>query len=1154
MKRHYTNRSYLEAINEKVIVFDGAMGTSLQVMGLTSQNFGGEKFQGCNDYLVISCPSAVEAVHRSFLKVGVDVIETNSFRANRITLGEFSLENQVYEINRHAATLAHQIADEFSAKGHKRFVAGSMGPTGKLPSISNSESSDIPFDEYTDIFRQQAIGLIEGGVDLLLLETQQDILEVKASIHGIHKAFTECGIFLPIQVQVTLDENGRMLLGTDITAVLAILEGMAIDVIGINCSTGPEQMQQAISYLGKNATMPISCLPNAGIPQNINGKAVYPLTPQDYAQQMTAFVEKDHVNIVGGCCGTTPEHLRYLVEQIHDHPSPLRPKNSIPCLSSAMQAIAMVQEPPPFLIGERLNTQGSRQFKELMLQKDYGAALQLARLQIDNGAHGLDICTALTENRDEAQDMQNIIKMVAANINAALIIDTTDPDVMEIALKAAPGRCLLNSVNLEIKQKKLDHIFQLAKRFNAAVIALTIDHDGMARTSKRKLEIAQKILEIATGTHALRPKDLVFDPLTFTLASGDSESASAAVETLRSIQLIKEKLPTCLTVLGISNVSYGLSPTSRKVLNSVFLYYAMQSGLDMAIVHPASIMPYATIPTDERKIAEELILNLRKDALKDFIEFFTSRENVYIAPKQVLKAEGLSTGERIRWRILHQEQEDLIEDIDTFISDRTNETDHTRAICLINEYLLPAMKEVGEQFGRGELILPFVLQSAEIMKAATSHLQQYLDQNTEISKGKIVLATVYGDVHDIGKNLVKTILVNNGFEVIDLGKQVPAEEIIQQAEINHADAIGLSALLVSTSQQMPIVVRKMHQRGITIPVLIGGAAVNADFANQIAKVDGSTYHNKASVYFCYDAFEALNVLERIKKENYAKNPYQPVSSSRPQNITNESAIKEKEIIRLSPNKTPIPPFWDSKILSDIPICDLLPFLNKKALFRLSWGARNARGKKWKQLEAEFEKRLSSMLKIAEKIGWLLPRAAYGYWPAQSDGDAIVIYDPHSHTPIKEITRLQLPRQAEKKHLCLADYFLPISSEKKDVIAFQVVTAGSEATKYIQGLNSKDNFVEAFYSHGLAVQIAESAARYIHNRIRTELNLQIKQGKRYSWGYEPIPDLSQHRILFDLLPAEKDLGMQLTSSYQLIPEHSTAALVVHHPQAIYFTIS
>ncbi|MBU2609895.1 MAG: homocysteine S-methyltransferase family protein, partial [Chloroflexi bacterium] len=623
MQRKYTNRSYLDALEMKVLVFDGAMGTSLQVQNLTAEHFGGEQYNGCNDYLVISHPEAVEKVHRSFLEVGVDALETDTFRTNRLTMVEYKLQDRVIEINMAAAKLARKLADEYAAKtGQPRFVAGSIGPSGKLPSANDPDLSNVTFDELADAFREQAVGLIQGGVDVLLIETSQDILEVKSAIVGIHKAFDETQIYLPIQAQVTLDTTGRMLLGTDINAALAILEGMGIDVIGLNCSTGPEHMREPIRILGENSTLPVSCIPNAGLPLNVDGQAVYPLEPEPFAKDMYEFVTKYNISVVGGCCGTTPEHLRLLVDKLRNTHHATRPLHSMPQLASAMSAISMRQDPPPTLLGERCNAQGSRKFKRLLLEEDYDGILEIAREQVEFGAHAIDISCAVTERPDEIELMRKVVKKLEMGVDVPLVIDTTELDVLEVALKTAPGRCLINSTHLESGREKADKIFKLAKEHNAAVIVLTIDENGMAKTREKKLEVAKRIYDIAINDHGLKLEDLVYDALTFTLATGDEEFVNSAIETIEGIRLIKENLPGVMASLGVSNLSFGLAQHARPVLNSIMLYHCVKAGMDMAIINPSHVTPYADINAEEKEMAEDLLFNRRADALQRYIEYY----------------------------------------------------------------------------------------------------------------------------------------------------------------------------------------------------------------------------------------------------------------------------------------------------------------------------------------------------------------------------------------------------------------------------------------------------------------------------------------------------------------------------------------------------
>ena len=1176
----FTNRRYLDALAERVLIFDGAMGTSLQAQKLSAEDFGGEQYNGCNDYLVISKPEAVEKVHRSFLDVGVDVLETDTFRSNRLTLGEYGLAAQVLEINRAAAGLARQLADEYEQHtGQPRFVAGSIGPSGRLPSAEDPELSNISFDELADVFREQALGLIQGGADLLLVETSQDILEVKAAVAGIQQAFGEIDAHLPVQVQITLDTTGRMLLGTDIAAATAILDGLAIDVIGLNCSTGPEHMREPIAYLGEQSRLPVSCIPNAGLPLNVDGEAIYPLEPEPFAEALAEFVVKHKVNVVGGCCGTTPAHLQHLVDRLRGLPAPQRPIQAAPRLASATRATAMQQQPPPLLLGERCNAQGSRKFKRFLLAEDYDAILELGREQIEGGAHALDISVAVTERPDEAVLMQRVVKKLAAGVEAPLVIDTTELDVMETALKTAPGRCMLNSTHLESGPEKPGRVLTLAREHNAAVLCLTIDEQGMARTAGRKLEVARRLFQMAVVEHGLHPEALVFDTLTFTLATGDPEFANSAIETIEGIRLIKQELPGVLTSLGVSNVSFGLSPAARPTLNSVMLYHAVQAGLDMAIVNPAHITPYAEIPLDQRELCENLIFNRQPDSLQKFIEYFAGVESSQTKDATTSDpTAGFSPEQRLQWRILHRHKEGVEADIDECIAIQVKkgsksaqglkDDQHQAAVQILNQTLLPAMKEVGDKFGAGELILPFVLQSAEVMKKAVSHLELYLEKMEGTSKGMVVIATVYGDVHDIGKNLVKTILANNGYSVIDLGKQVPAETIITRAVEAGADAIGLSALLVSTSKQMPLIVNELQRRGLQIPVLVGGAAINRRFGWRILFTDDGRLY-APGVFYCKDAFEGLATMDALidpqqrpvlledLRQNAERELGRAVSA---ENKTNKNGLSMRSAVRPQPHRLPENQTWGARVVRSMPLPMVFQHLAKNELFRLSWGAKNTHGEEWQRLHAEFEDRLEKMQRQALAEGWLQPQGVYGYWPCQAVDDELVVWinagkEPFSSPSTAESNTISFhfPRQPGGDRLCLADYFAPAGSGEIDLVALQVVTVGQSASDRFDRMQAAGDYSEAYYFHGLAVQTAEATAEYLHRHIRRELGLADRQGKRYSWGYPAIPELEDHRKVFDLLPAEGELGMSLTSAYQLVPEQSTAAIIVPHPEAKYFSV-
>ncbi|MEL7434120.1 MAG: homocysteine S-methyltransferase family protein, partial [Chloroflexota bacterium] len=790
------------------MIFDGAMGTSIQDYNLTAEDFGGQHLEGCNDYLVITRPDVIQEIHESFLAVGSEVVETDTFRGNRLTLGEYGLGERTLEINRVAAQIARKACDIWEEKtGVPRFVAGSIGPSGKLPSGNDPDLSDITFEELAELFYEQAQGLVEGGADVLLIETSQDILEVKAAITGIERYF-HSGNRIPLQVQVTLDVSGRMLFGTDIGSALVTLEPLPIDVIGINCSTGPEYMRAPLQYLAEHSPYPISVLPNAGLPINVDGEAVYPMEPEPFSQMVSEFTEWG-IGIVGGCCGTRPEHLDKLYRKVHGHghdeivaktatrkPPKERDIDFAAQASSNMTASLMVNNPGPTLIGERVNSQGSRKVKRLLLADDYDSIVDIAVGQVESGAHMLDVCVALTERDDEKFQMETLVKKLAMSVDAPLIIDTTEADVADAALALYPGRGIINGNNLENGRDRIDTILPIAKKYGAAVLSMTIDEEGMAHTREKKFDIAKRIHDISVDEYGFKADDLIFDTLVFPLTTGQAELRNDAVETIEGIRRIKEELPGVKTALGISNVSFGVSKGARGVLNSVFLYHAVKAGLDMAIVNPAHITPYAEIPEDQRKVANDLIFNTDEDALARFIQYFEMNDVQISGNEQIDPTEDMTSEEALHWQIVHRKKEG----VEALIDDCLTRQD---AVGVLNNVMLPAMKEVGDKFGAGELILPFVLQSAEAMKKSVAYLEQFMEKVEGSTKGTVVLATVYGDVHDIGKNLVKTILTNNGYTVHDIGKQVPANVVIEKAIEYNADAIGLSALLVSTSKQMP---------------------------------------------------------------------------------------------------------------------------------------------------------------------------------------------------------------------------------------------------------------------------------------------------------------------------------------------------------------
>jgi 5-methyltetrahydrofolate--homocysteine methyltransferase len=1153
-------RDYLGELERRVLVFDGSMGANLQTLELSASDFGGQRYEGCMDALCLTRPDAPARLHRGFLEAGCDVVESNTFQASRLRLDEWGLADKTYAINRAGAEIARRECDSFEARdGRVRFVAGSIGPTGFLPSSDDPTLSNIAFDTLLDVFEEQARGLIEGGADLLIIETQQDILETKAAILGARRCFPALGRGVPLQVQVSLDTNGRMLLGTDIGAALAILEGLGADIIGLNCSTGPEHMREPIRYLVQNTRRPISVIPNAGIPINLGGgKARYPLEPRSLAESLAEFVQEFGVNVVGGCCGTTFEHLEQVVDAVGQRaPRPRVVTEPRPRAASSIRAFDLRQDPPPTLIGERVNTQGSRKVKRLLLAEQYEDVLEVARDQVEGGAHLLDVCVALTERGDEGHQMVEVIKRLRSSVEAPLVVDSTERDVLETALKVYPGRPVLNSFNLESGREKADFVLGLARKYGAYTVAMTIDEQGMAHTADRKLEIARRIHALACEEHGLAPESLIFDVLTFPVTTGQEDLRDDAHQTIEGIRRVKAELPGVLTLLGLSNVSFGISPAARGVLNSAFLYHCVQAGLDLAIVNPVHLTPYAEIDEEHRALAEDLIYNRREDALPRFLAAF---EGVDVQMQRDSGADdaeaSLSVDERLHARILHRKKEGIEALLDEAIAQRAGVTRSEGAVAVLNEVLLPAMKDVGDRFGAGELILPFVLQSAEVMKRAVSHLEQYLEKQAGYSKGSIVVATVYGDVHDIGKSLLITILSNNGYTVHDLGKQVPVNTIVEAAVEKQADAIGLSALLVSTSKQMPLCIQELDRRGIHLPVLIGGAAINRAFGRRAAILpDGRVY--EPAVFYCKDVFEGLASMDALtepsRRGGFVEQVRREIESERDRK-------EEAPVARVVPRpgagprrdvSVPVPPFWGARRLA-ADLREVWRGLDRNTLFRHHWGGHRAKGAEYERIVREiFEPELAALSDDALREGWLDALIVSGYFPCNAAGDQLIVFDPQKQDV--EVARLDFPRQSDGERLCLADYFRPLDSGQRDVVVLQAVSAGKRAGEYVEELQQSGDYSRMLYVNGLASGTAEALADYAHNLARRDLGLPVNQGLRFSWGYAACPDLGEQRKVLPLLDAEAQIGLTLSLSNNLDPEHSTAAIVLHHPDAKYFSV-
>ncbi|MDZ7343524.1 MAG: methionine synthase [candidate division KSB1 bacterium] len=1150
--------TFEQRLQEKIIVFDGATGTNLQLMNLTPDDFGGEALAGCNEHLVFTRPDAVEKLHASFLAVGCDVIETDSFGATPIVLGEYGLADRAYEHNRRAAALAKKVAQQFSTPNFPRFVAGSMGPTTKLPSLGH-----IPFADMKAAYAVQTAGLVEGGVDLLVVETCQDLLQIKAALAAIFDYFAQKKVRVPVIASVTVETMGTMLLGSDIAAALTALEPFPLTAMGMNCATGPKEMSENIRYLTGNSRFPVFCMPNAGLPENIGGRAHYKLTPEELTHFLSHFVKDLGVQIVGGCCGTRPEHIELLAKSVGQLAPKSRQVDFVPSAASLYSSTPLHLDPPPLLIGERLNANGSKQFRDLLLKQDWEAMVAMAKAQVREGAHMLDVCTAYV-GRDELADMMPLLERLNTQIAVPLLIDSTEWQVIEAALQRLAGRAIVNSINLEDGEERLSKVLPLCKKYGAATIALTIDEQGMAKTAEKKFAIAKRIHDLAVKQYGMRPQDLIFDCLTFTLGSGDEEFRRSGIETLEAIRRIKKDLPKCYTILGVSNVSFGLTPQARHALNSVFLYYAVEAGLDMAIVHASKIMPLHKIPEAERELHRRLVFDERQfdergqcvsDPLQEILAFYAEKS---VQPKE-FAARPAAVEERLKRRIVDGEKVGLEADLNEALQKYA-------ALDIINTILLEGMKTVGELFGSGQMQLPFVLQSAETMKTAVKFLEPHMARVEGASKGTMVLATVKGDVHDIGKNLVDIILSNNGYKVINLGIKVPIEQMLQAAQEHQADAIGMSGLLVKSTLIMKENLEVMNERGLTLPVVLGGAALTRRYVEEELR---AIY--RGTLVYAHDAFDGLHFMEAICGGGERKTGRAGDGKSDGEEEGGKGSAGERNNVTV-PGKPgwklvaiPTPPFLGTKVVRDIPLDEVFAYINPIALFRGQWQVRRGQMKlgDYKQLvEKKFVPIFEELKRrcIDEKL--LMPEVVYGYFLCNSDNDDVILFDENG---TRELERFRFPRQQRRRRLCIADFFAPIESGKKDVIGMMVVTVGHRASEISRHLFETDHYTDYLYFHGLSVETAEALAEYWHKKMREELGIgsddakdlrelfqQGYRGSRYSFGYPACPNLEDQAKLFRLLDPSR-INISLTEEFQLVPEQSTSAIVVHHPQAKYFTV-
>jgi 5-methyltetrahydrofolate--homocysteine methyltransferase len=1154
---------FLEALRERVLVFDGAFGTWMQGHDLTADDFGGPALEGCNENLVLTRPDLVAQMHAEYFEAGVDAVETATFGAFPLVLNEYQIADRTFEINRRAAEIATGVAADCSTPDRPRFVIGSLGPGTKLPSLGH-----IKYDTLRDDYEAQVDGLLAGGIDVLLVETVYDLLQAKAAINGARRAMASAGKLVPIMVQVTVETTGRMLVGSEIGAALTSLEAMHPDVIGMNCATGPSEMTEHLRYLAQHARTFLSCLPNAGLPSVVDGHTHYDLTPELLADAHERFVSEFGLNVVGGCCGTTPAHLRAVTERLGARAPEIRSPEFEPGCSSIYSHVPFHQELAYLAIGERTNANGSKKFREAMLESDWDTCVLMAREQVKEGAHVLDVCVDYV-GRDGNIDMDEIAGRFATQASLPLVFDSTEPDVVETGLKHHGGKAILNSANLEegdSEGKRMDRVFRLAKEYGAAVICLTIDEEGQARTADWKLRVAKRLYDIAQERYGIEPTDLIFDALTFPLSTGDDDLRRDAMETIEAIRRMKTELPGVSTVLGLSNVSFGLKPAARHVLNSVFLHECTEAGLDAAIVHAARIMPMHKIEERQREVALDLIYDRRDastgyDPLTEFMGLF---EGVEASAVEREDRSGWPVEERLKHRIIDGDRDGLEADLEEQMQTRP-------ALEIINDVLLDGMKVVGELFATGEMQLPFVLQSAETMKAAVSYLEPHMEKADAGGKGKVVLATVRGDVHDIGKNLVDIILTNNGYMVYNLGIKITIAEMIDKALEVEADAIGMSGLLVKSTIIMRENLQELNERGLAerVPVLLGGAALTRSYVEVDLR---ETYDGR--VFYGKDAFEGLRTMDTLMegKRSGALDPAfgrelggRKLPPRRSERLAAEAVdLPERSDVAVD---VPVftPPFIGSRVAKGVPLDEIAAYINETALFRNQWQFRPEKSKN--ETDDEFKARLRPTLRaqldFARKDGLLVPAVVWGYFPVNSEGDALIVWKDDSRT--QEWLRFDFPRQRKEPFHCISDFFRPVASGEPDYAGFHVVTMGARATERERELFANDQYQDYLLLHGLSVEMTEALAELWHRRIREEwgfadedgpslagLFRQQYRGSRYSWGYPACPDLEEQAKLVELLEIDR-IDVALTEEFHLVPEQSTSAIIVPHPEAKYFVV-
>ncbi|PIC05878.1 methionine synthase [Anoxybacillus flavithermus] len=1126
--------SLFEQLEKKILIIDGAMGTMIQSANLTADDFGGEAYEGCNEYLTLTAPHVISHIHEAYFAAGADIVETNTFGATRIVLDEYNLGHLALELNIEAAKLAKQAAEKYTTSDHPRFVAGSMGPTTKTLSVTGGAT----FAELVSSYEEQARGLLIGGVDLLLLETCQDTLNVKAAFLGITEAFQAVGKQVPLMISGTIEPMGTTLAGQTIESFFISIQHMKPFAVGLNCATGPEFMTDHLRSLASLANTAVSCYPNAGLPDE---EGHYHETPEMLAKKIRQFAEKGWLNIVGGCCGTTPQHIQAIAEAVRDIPPRVIPKQFAMHAVSGIDVLIYDETMRPLFVGERTNVIGSRKFKRLIAEGKYEEAAEIARAQVKNGAHVIDICLA-DPDRDEKEDMERFIQQVVKKVKVPLVIDSTDEDVIACALSYSQGKAIINSINLEDGEERFEKIVPLLHQYGAAVVVGTIDEQGMAIDAKRKLDIALRSYDLLVNKYGVSPHDIIFDPLVFPIGTGDEQYIGAAKETIEGIRLIKQHLPNCLTMLGISNVSFGLPPVGREVLNSVFLYHCTQAGLDYAIVNTEKLERFASIPEEEVRLAEALLFDTNDETLNAFIQFYRDKTK---QPKQANV--HMTLEERLATYVIEGTKDGLIEDLTLALQTYS-------PLDIINGPLMNGMDEVGRLFNDNQLIVAEVLQSAEVMKAAVAFLEPYMEKNETSVKGKVLLATVKGDVHDIGKNLVDIILSNNGFHVVDLGIKVTPQQLIEAVRHEQPDMIGLSGLLVKSAQQMVLTAQDLKQAGISLPILVGGAALSRKFTDtKIApEYDGIVLYAK-------DAMEGLTLANRIIQQDIAYEKKEKMEHVTKQQ--NAVAVMTKSNVKRAPIY--VPTDTEKHTLKDIPLSHIEPYVNWQMLLGHHLGLKG----NVKKLLAEGNEKaimlkelIEELLAEAKQTKSLAPKAVYQFFPARSDGDTVIIYDPSDQQTM--IETFTFPRQTKAPYLCLADY---LSSEQIDYVGLFAVTAGAGVRDLALRFKEEGQFLKSHAIQALALELAEGLAERVHQIMRDrwgfpdspdftmEERFAAKyQGQRFSFGYPACPNLEDQEKLFRLLRPE-EIGIHLTEGYMMEPEASVSAIVFAHPEARYFNV-